>query len=89
MQSYFKGYSAPYFRIAKQKNWHPEEYRTRMEHLNFHFRQNGEHLYAYDEELLRYVLRKVGFTKLKKRSYRPGIDAEFHHPGSLYLQAWK
>lgn len=87
MKSYFEGYSAPYFAITKAKKWHPVEYAFRMEHLNYHFRQGGEHHYAYDEELLKGLLKRMDFVSIKKRTFKANIDSEFHHPGSLYMEA--
>lgn len=87
MQSYFEGYESAYFKICKKKKWHPTDYKTRIEHINFHFRQNGEHLYAYDEELLRMVLKNAGFSQIIRRDYDQKIDSPVHDFGNLSLVA--
>ena len=38
---------------ARQSIWHPAWCTTRLEHINFHFRQGGEHKFAYDFETLK------------------------------------
>lgn len=86
---YSKGKSSDYFRITKKKEWCSKEYRTRMEFINYHFRQDGEHLYAYDEESLRYVLKKSGFKQNRRRQFNSKIDDIYHTPGSLYMESIK
>jgi hypothetical protein len=36
--------------------WHPAWCQTRLEHLNYHFRQDTQHRFAYDYETLERVL---------------------------------
>ncbi len=84
MKSYAEGKQSEYFRIAKEK-YHPADCTTMMEHLNYHFRQSGEHLFAYDEETLVKVLEQAGFTNNQPRAFDPSMDSASRHPGSLYV----
>ncbi len=89
MRSYFEGKKSKYFSIAKRKKWHPGWYRTRIEHINFHFRQGNEHKYAYDLELLTLLLKKHKFADIRRRNFNPIKDYKFHDPGTLYVEANK
>src|SRR5690606_3801191 len=88
MKSYAEGESAQYFKIAKEK-YHPKDCVTMMEHLNYHFRQNGEHLYAYDEVTLLRILERAGFQSNQPREFDPAMDSASRHPGSLYVVSAK
>lgn len=88
MKSYMEGVDAPYFRVAKER-YHPKDCVTMMEHLNYHFRQGGEHLFAYDEETLIRILTQAGFTKNIPREFDPAMDSASRHPGSLYVISTK
>ena len=44
-------------------HWSSNVYSTQMEFINFVFRQNYEHKYAYDEETMIRILRQAGFSK--------------------------
>jgi hypothetical protein len=60
-----------------------------MEHINYHFRQNGKHRFAYDEETARKILESVGFYPVARRVYQPGLDSERRRIGSLFIAATK
>ncbi|RJQ53931.1 MAG: methyltransferase domain-containing protein [Nitrospiraceae bacterium] len=77
-----------YFKLAKEL-WHPSWCRTKMEHINYHFRQKGEHLFAYDYETLYLRLKEKGFTKIIKRGFNPELDSEARKIGSLYIDCIK
>jgi predicted SAM-dependent methyltransferase len=63
---------------------------TPMHHVNYWFRQDGHHRYAYDEETLGQVLREAGFDAVRARSFDPSIDSEKRHLlHSLYMEAIK
>jgi predicted SAM-dependent methyltransferase len=47
--------------------WRPEWCKTTMDHINYHFRQDTEHRYAYDFETLENVLKEVGFIEIKSQ----------------------
>ena len=52
----------------------PAEARTRADALNHHFRQYGEHQYAYDAETLGARIRSAGFDEV--RTVEPSPDYE-------------
>ena len=88
LQAYGEGISSEYFRHAKQI-WHPKWCVTRMEHINYHFRQGREHKYAYDFETLRYVLERAGFAQVRRRDFDPQLDSRDRELGTLYIEAVK
>ena len=85
---YQHGLQAPYFRACEEFRWHPD-CTTRLEHINYHFRQHGQHLFAYDEETARKLLQVVGFADITKRQYQPGLDSERRRVASLFMSAQK
>ncbi len=83
-------YSKPkdrYWKLAR--GWHPADCETRLESINYHFRQAGEHRYAWDAETLLKAITAAGFTDAKVRSFRPELDTEARRVGSLYVEARK
>jgi predicted SAM-dependent methyltransferase len=68
---------------------HPHWCVTPLDHINFHFRQDGEHRYAYDFETLRGVLEKAGFVDAREREFNPDLDSEWRRIGTLYIDAVK
>jgi predicted SAM-dependent methyltransferase len=88
LMDYQKGPDAPYFRACEEFHWHPD-CTTRIEHINYHFRQFGQHLFAYDEETARKTLERVGFTEIRKREYDASMDSERRRVGSLFMSARK
>ena len=82
------GPEAPYFVACREHAWHPN-CTTRMEHINYHFRQHGQHLFAYDEETARKLLESVGFSSVAKRDYILGLDSERRRVGSLFMNSMK
>lgn len=77
-----------YFKIAKTQ-MHPASCVTKMEHLNYHFRQNGEHKFAYDYETLVRILTQSGFNNVKKCFFNKTIDSLHRKIGTLYVEAVK
>jgi predicted SAM-dependent methyltransferase len=78
-----------YVEAMEAKRWHPDWCRTRMEHINYHFRQNGEHRFAWDFETMQQALRDAGFVEINQREYRPEIDTETRALGTLYVDAFR
>jgi predicted SAM-dependent methyltransferase len=77
------------FEIAKQR-WHPKEMsNTRMEQLNFHFRQGNEHRMAYDYETLAFALTSVGFQRVARREFNEALDSLDRKLGTLYVDGVK
>lgn len=73
----------------------PAGFHTRMDIINHVFHQGYEHAYAYDFETLELVLKKAGFTNIKKLEFGISTDPELtndlpnHKPYSLYVEAMK
>lgn len=71
------------------------KYKTRMEVINFVFRQWSEHKFAYDFETLKFVIEAGGFTEVKKQEFGQSylsellIDRASRVPESLYIEAIK
>jgi len=89
MKSYVEGENAEYFKNAKSSGWHPETCETIMDQINFHFRQEGEHKYAYDAQSLINIHKKAGFQNVDLRDFNPEIDSESRQPGTIYCVAIK
>ena len=87
LTSYVKGGTEEYY--AAQKKWHPKWYKTQMEHINYNFRQNNEHRYAYDFETLKYLLEKSGFIEVRQRNFDANLDSQDRIVGSLYVDCVK
>jgi len=69
--------------------WRPEWCKTRMDHINYHFRQDTEHRYAYDFETIENVLRETGFIEIRQCEFDPALDTKSREPGTLYVDARK
>lgn len=77
-----------YFERASEL-WHPEWCGTEMEHLNYHFRQGGEHRFAYDFITLEKLLAGAGFVEITHRSFDAMLDSQMRALGTLYVDARK
>jgi len=68
-------------------------YNTRMELINFVFRQGQQHKFAYDFETMEFLLKKTGFSGVKRCDYGTSqmpelcIDSRHRAPESLYVEA--
>jgi predicted SAM-dependent methyltransferase len=78
-----------YFESAEALQSHPHWCKTQLDHINYHFRQDGEHRYAYDFETLQSALEITGFVNVHQREFDPAIDSEKRRIGSLYVNALK
>ena len=76
-----------YFSACKLERWHPDWCKTPMEHINEHFRQGGEHEFAYDFETLLAALTKSGFRDVRRREFDASLDSETRKTGTLYVEA--
>jgi len=83
----YRNPSDPYWPFSKTV--HPEWCKTQMDHINYHFRQESEHKYAWDYETLASKLRQFGFTGIVRREFTPSLDSESRKIGTLYLTAIK
>lgn len=68
---------------------HPRQCRTKMDHINFHFRQGTQHKYAWDYETLAAVLATAGFVHTARRDFDPAMDSLSRKTGTLYVKAYK
>lgn len=89
LKAYATGPDADYFRACLEHNWHPSDCQTMIEHINFHFRQNGQHCFAYDYETAKKALHNAGFRNIMKDLYDPELDSPQREIGSLFLLARK
>jgi len=90
LTDYGKGPDAGYFLACKENLWwHPSYCTTRLEHINYHFRQGEEHRFAWDEETARKVLESVGFQDVRRVSFDPSIDSKHREVGSLFIATQK
>jgi predicted SAM-dependent methyltransferase len=78
-----------FFRISRDRGWHPAWCTTRMHHLNYHFRLGAEHKYCYDYETLAEILRDSGFVAIQRRSFDAELDSEVRRWGTMYVNAEK
>jgi len=87
-----------YLETCDQRNFHPPECETEMEHINYHFRQRKRgqsysgferHRFAYDFETMAKVIRAGGFETVDRRSFEPELDSEHREIGSLFVVAVK
>lgn len=69
--------------------WHPAWCNTELDHINFHFRQDGEHKYAWDADTLARTLQAAGFLNVSQREFDPLQDTEERRIGSLYMSGKK
>jgi hypothetical protein len=60
-----------------------------MHHVNYTFRADGQHKYAYDAETLGQVLRDAGFTNVAQREFDPELDSARRRGHSLYMKGIK
>lgn len=79
-----------FFAARRVRSYLTEEPPTPMHIINYIFRQDGQHRYAYDEETLAQVLQLAGFVNARPRSFDPEIDSERRRGvNSLYMEAEK
>ncbi len=59
-----------------------------MEHLNYHFHQEGDHKFGYDFQTLSKLLSRAGFKSIRRREFNP-IRSESRRFNTLYVDANK
>lgn len=81
--------SSEYWRLCKVL-WHGHgQCETQLDHINYHFRQSGEHKYAWDAATLTSQIHKAGFVSVDRRVFDPFLDMESRRSGTLYVRARK
>jgi predicted SAM-dependent methyltransferase len=88
LQAYAGPDDKNYFAWSKE-NCLPEWCQTRIDDINYHFRQDGEHRFAYDYETLHLALMEAGFSNIRQRSFDANLDTEKRRIGTLYVEAVK
>lgn len=74
---------AAFWAKAAEMQWHPGCV-TPIERINYHFRQGGEHKFAWDAETLAKTLQAAGFTAITQREFDPSMDSA-ERVFSLYM----
>jgi len=87
LRAYCAPENASFFEVSKK--WHASWCTTRMEHINYHFRQDTQHRFCYDFETLKYVLEKAGFGMIQRRAFDPLLDSAERESSTLYVNAVK
>lgn len=81
---------AEFFAARAVRSYLAMERPTPMHIINYIFRQDGQHKYAYDEETLAQVLDANGFAEARRRVFDASIDSERRYrTNSLYMEALK
>ena len=78
-----------WLRANETERWHAEWCKTPMDHINYHFRQDSDHRYAYDFETIANVLKEVGFEEISQCEFDPALDSKSRELGTLYVNARK
>jgi predicted SAM-dependent methyltransferase len=74
----------------EQNLWIPRwVFTTHLHIINWYFRQNNEHKYAYDFQTLATVLAEAGFDEIERRPFNPELDTEKRRAETLYVDAHK
>ena len=74
---------------TKKYNWgYPEHCKTGYEFINFHFRLNGHHKFAFDYSTLKSQLERSGFRDIQERSYDSDLDSLIRSEATLYVSAY-
>ena len=80
----------PFFKENRRlRSYLAQENPTLMHHVNYTFRADGQHKYAYDAETLGQVLRDAGFTGVAQREFDPALDSAKRRGHSLYMRGTK
>jgi predicted SAM-dependent methyltransferase len=79
-----------FFAALGLRSYLATEPRTAMHHVNYSFRMDGLHRYAYDDETLGEVLKRHGFVDVRRRAFDPALDSSKRLKlNSLYMQGSK
>jgi predicted SAM-dependent methyltransferase len=78
-----------WLKANETERWHARWCKTPMDHINYHFRQDADHRYAYDFETLESVLKEAGFVEIDQREFDPALDSRSRELGTLYVSARK
>ncbi len=71
---------------CKKNNWgYPSFCTTGFEYINYHFRLDEQHKFAFDFSTLKSQLERIGFKNIKKRDFIPSLDTKARFEGSIYV----
>ncbi|MCF7866214.1 methyltransferase domain-containing protein [Candidatus Woesearchaeota archaeon] len=92
IRAYLEG-NEQYFKMCREL-WHPDWCTTPMESVNFHFRQLGQHKFAYDYETVHKILLQNNFRNINKSSYKQSKVEELNvdtrdDAGTLWVECIK
>jgi hypothetical protein len=74
-------------KVPRQMHRHREWRDTHMHQVNYLFRQEHEHKYAYDRETLALILEQAGFVQVNRCEFDPALDCESRSIGTPYMNA--
>lgn len=95
MQAYLSGNADHWLALGWDLGKMPQDIYTPVHIVNHVFHQEGEHLFGYDFDTMEWALRKAGFAKIQRMSFRVSldpllaIDQQNHAAYSLYVEAVK
>ena len=69
--------------------WLPHPWKTPLDYVNYHFREDTRHRYSYDFETIENVLKEAGFVEINRSEFDPGIDSKSREFIGLYVNARK
>jgi len=89
LTAYLEDKPLPYFdyffnHFSVQRHLH-----TKMEAVNWLFKQGGEHQFIYDYPSLEKMLLQTGFTSIAWRDFDPARDSESRRLETIYVDAHK
>ena len=87
--AYLDDMPSPYFDYFSNHSSVQRHLHTRMEAVNWLFRQGGEHHFIYDFPSLEKMLAQAGFHGAVRREFDPDLDSEPRRHGTLYVDAVK
>jgi len=73
---------------AELNDWgYPASCRTGFEYINYHFRLDENHKFAFDLATLKLQLEDAGFTHFRQREFDPSLDCPKRAVATLYAVA--
>ena len=89
MTAYLAGTPSPYFDYFNNHFSVRRHLLTRMEAVNWLFRQGGEHHFIYDYPSLEKMLSNAGFQRVHRREFDPARDSDARRYETIYVEAHK
>jgi predicted SAM-dependent methyltransferase len=87
LTAYLEDTSLPYFDYFFNHSSVRRHLFTKMEAVNWLFKQGGEHQFIYDYPSLEKTLLQAGFTGVARRDFDPVRDSESRREGTIYVDA--